>query len=79
MLILPFSDIRTDPRRLISRVEDHIGVPHFDGFTLLATKIHVTKKYEIPDSVKQKAAEHCAAEEDYIRQEFGDAFFQLTR
>jgi hypothetical protein len=79
MLILPFSDIRTDPLATIARVEDHIGVPHFDNFTLLTKKIHPTKKYEISDAVKQRAEEATATENDYLRNEFGEEFYHKTR
>lgn len=79
LLVLPYSDMKTDPRGMISRVEDHIGVPHFDGFTLLEARIHVTKKYEIPEAVTRQAAELCAEEDGYIAKEFGEEFFEKTR
>lgn len=79
LLILPFSDMRTDPRGMISRIEDHIGVPRFKDYTLLTTQIHVTKKLEIPAAVRQAAVELNASEDDYIRQEFGEEFFDKTK
>lgn len=79
LLVLPYSDMKTDPRGMISRIEDHIGVPHFDDFTILETPIHVTKKYEIPETVTRRAGEICAEEDAFLRSEFGQEFFDKTR
>ncbi|UVC12410.1 sulfotransferase (plasmid) [Rhizobium sp. TH2] len=79
LLIMPFSDIRKDPHGTIARVQDHIGVPRFEDFTLLTEKIHPTKKYEISDKVKSTAEDLTFNEAEYLRSEFGDEFFEKTR
>lgn len=79
LLVIPFSDIRNHPTETIVRVEDHIGIPHFDGFTLLSEKVHATKKYDISDSVKRAAQEVTQTEADYLLREFGEEFFEKTR
>lgn len=79
LLVLPYSNMKTDPRGMISEIEDHIGVPRFDGYELLTTQIHVTKKLEIPPSVVAAAAALTASEDDYIRREFGEEFFLKTK
>lgn len=79
MLVLPYSDMRTDPRGMIDRVEDHLGIARHDSYALLTEQIHVTKKLEIPPSVVAAATALTAAEDDYIRNEFGEEFFQKTR
>lgn len=79
MLILPFSQIKTDPRGMIARVEDHIGVPHFDDFILLDVRIHATREYVIPDAVHRRVAELSAEEDAYLTEAFGADFFEKTR
>ncbi|MGV3551094.1 sulfotransferase [Rhizobium sp.] len=79
MLIIPFSDVRKDPLGTIARVEDHIGVPNFDNYTLLDKKIHATRKHEIPASVRQVAEQMTQDEDAYLRRQFGEAFYEKTR
>lgn len=79
MLILPYGDMKTDPRGMIDRVEAHIGVPRHENYELLTEQIHVTKKIEVAPSVAAAAAALTAPEDDYIRREFGEEFFQKTK
>ena len=79
MLILPYGDMKTDPRGMIDRIEAHLGVAHHENYQLLTEQIHVTKKLEVAPSVVAAAAALTAAEDDYIRREFGEAFFQKTK
>ncbi|MBX9459102.1 MAG: sulfotransferase [Rhizobium sp.] len=79
MLVLPYATMRTDPRAMITQVENHLGLPRYEGYTLLTEQIHVTKKVAIPDAVVAVASKITAAEDDYIRHEFGEDFFQKTR
>lgn len=79
MLVIPFSDIRNDPQATIDRVQDYIGVPRYDNFSLLGERIHASKKYEMSDKVKRAAEALTWIEEDYLRTEFGDEFFDKTR
>lgn len=79
MLILPFSAIRDDPQGTIDRVQDHIGVPRHDNFSLLGERIHASTKYQMSDKVKRAAEALTWIEEDYLRTEFGDEFFEKTR
>jgi len=79
MLILPYGDMKTDPRGMIDRIEAHIGVARHEKYELLTEQIHVTKKLEVPPSVVAAAAALTAAEDDYIRQEFGEEFFLKTK
>lgn len=79
LLALPYSDMKTDPGGMINRVEDHLGIARHNGYELLTEQIHVTKKLEIPPSVVAAAAALTASEDDFIRQEFGEEFFQKTK
>ena len=79
LLILPYSDMKTDPRGMIDRVEDHLGIARHENYELLTEQIHVTKKLEIPPSVVAAATAITAGEDDYIRREFGEEFFQKTK
>ena len=79
MLVLPYGDMKTDPRGMIDRIEDHIGVSRHAHYELLTEQIHVTTKLEVAPSTIAAAAALVAAEDDYIRKEFGEAFFQKTK
>ena len=79
LLVLPYSDMRSDPRGMIDRIEDHLGIARHDNYKLLTEQIHVTKKLEIPGPVVEAAAALTAQEDDYIRQEFGEDFFRRTK
>ena len=79
LLVLPYGDMKMDPRGMITRIEDHIGIERHDDYELLTEQIHVTKKLEIPPSVIAAAAALVAAEDDYIRREFGEEFFLKTK
>lgn len=79
MLCLPYGDMKTDPRGMIDRIEAHIEVARHEDYALLTEQIHVTKKLEVPLSVIAAAAALTAPEDDYIRQEFGEEFFQKTK
>lgn len=78
MLVLPFGDIRTDPRGLMDRVEAHLGLSRHD-YTRLADQIHVTHKVELPEAVRAAATEMTAGEDDFLRQSFGEDFLARTR
>lgn len=79
LLILPYSDMKTDPRGMIDRIEDHLGIARYENYDLLTEQIHVTKKLEIPPPVLAAAAALTAGEDDYLRREFGEEFFQKTK
>jgi hypothetical protein len=71
--------MRSDPRGMIGRIEDHIGIARYDDYTLLTEQIHVTKKLEVPSSVVAAAVAATAGEDDYVRREFGEEFFMKTK
>jgi hypothetical protein len=79
LLVLPYSDMKTNPRGMIDRIEDHLGIARHENYELLTEQIHVTKKLEIPPSVVAAAEAITAGEDDYIRREFGEEFFQKTK
>lgn len=79
LLCLPYSDMKTDPRGMIDRIENHLGIARYENYELLTEQIHVTKKVEIPPSVVAAAAAVTAAEDDYIRREFGEEFSRRTK
>lgn len=79
LLTLPYGDMRADPRGLIDRVEDHLGIARFENYQLLTVQIHATAKLELPPSVIAAAAALTASEDAYIRREFGEEFFGKTK
>jgi hypothetical protein len=78
LLILPYGEIRRDPAGLITRIEDHIGVPRYGGYSLLSEQVHVSRKRAIPKDVIAAAAEITGTEDSYIRDTFGDDFYART-
>ena len=77
--IMPFGDIRDNPKSMIAAVETFLGISHFDGYRLLESKVHKTKKVEIPPEVVTKVKDKVAEEDTYIRSTFGDEFFRKSR
>jgi hypothetical protein len=79
LLVLPYGDMRSNPRHMIDRVENHLGIARHDGYTLLTTHIHTTWKMDVPEPVVAAIASLCSGEDDFLRQEFGEEFFEGTR
>lgn len=78
-LIVPFADVRDQPKALLARTEEFLGVPHFEGYLAAEEKVHVTKKAVVPQEVIEKAALRLKAEDDYLKQTFGEEFYERTR
>jgi hypothetical protein len=79
LLILPFGQVKSDPKALIERVESFLGLPNFAGYQALDEAAHVTKPVTIPDWVRERLGTHLAAEVDYLKSAFGEAFYDATR
>jgi hypothetical protein len=79
LLVLPYGDMRSDPRSMIDRIEDHLGIARHANYELLTTQIHSTRKMPLPVAVVDAATALCSSEDDFIRREFGDEFFDRTR
>jgi hypothetical protein len=79
MLVLPYGDLRSDPRGLLAKVEDFLGIARLKKYRHLADQVHATKKLTVPASVVQRARKRTAAEDEYLKATFGQAFFEQTR
>ncbi|MBJ7358465.1 sulfotransferase [Nocardioides sp.] len=79
VLALPFGDVREQPEDLIARVEDHVGVDRYAGYTRLRTTIHRSARAEIPPSVVARAEANVADDDRYLTEELGTDFFARTR
>jgi hypothetical protein len=77
--IMPFGDIRDNPKSLIAEIETFLGIDHFNGYHFLESKVHTTKTVDIPDDVVARVRDKVAPEEAYIRATFGDEFFRRSR
>jgi len=79
MLVLPFGMLKVDPRGMLAMIEDFLGIKRLGEYRYLTTNVHATRKLDIPERVVARAARKTAAEDDYLRTTFGDAFFEQTR
>lgn len=78
LLVLPFGDIRSDPARMVARIEKHLGIARHVGYSGLAQPVHVTRKLVIPESVIAAARALTSDEDDYIKRKFGQEFLEAT-
>lgn len=79
LLILPFGDIKTKPGEFIRRVEDFMDIPHFDRYQMLNEQVHKTKDVAVPGWVGEKIGALMKPQQDFIRQHFGQEFYERTR
>jgi hypothetical protein len=79
LLILPYRDMRADPREFLARIEDFLGIERLETYQYLTAEVHVTQKLEIPEKVIARATQKTAEEDTYLRTTFGEAFFERTR
>ena len=63
----------------MKRVEDFLEIPNFGLYRMLRKQIHKSKEAVIPQSVIARAAERVAREDDFLKQHFGQEFFNRTK
>jgi hypothetical protein len=78
LLILPYGAIKADAPGVMRQIESLIGVSHFDAYDF-SGRVHETKKFDIPDSVRSKFAERYAPQYQFLEQNFGAEFVRLTK
>jgi hypothetical protein len=78
-LALPYADIREQPLIFMKRVEDFLEIPNFGLYRMLRKQIHKSKEAVIPQSVIARAAARVAREDDFLKQHFGQEFFNRTK
>jgi hypothetical protein len=79
VLYLPFGWVKSEPEKLLRRVEDFLGLRGYGHYPRLREVVHATKKVEIaPDAI---AALSAAAEPQYafLRERFGPEFLAATK
>lgn len=79
MLVLPYGDLKADPRALLATIETFLGIPPLRKYRHLTTQVHVGKKLEVPENVIARATRKTAAEDDYLKEAFGESFFERTK
>lgn len=79
LLVLPFGMLKFDPRGMLDKIEDFLGIERLADYRYMTSKVHVTQKLDIPESVVARAAGKIAAENEYLITTFGEAFFEQTR
>jgi len=79
MLVLPYRMLKVDARGMLAKIEDFLAIERLAEYRYMTAEVHVTKKLDVPERVIARAARRTAAEDDYLRTTFGDAFFEQTR
>lgn len=78
LMIVPFGNVKSDPKGLIDRIETYLGVPHHDGYTYLNEVRHKSKKVDIPEWLVETMRADTQAEKDFLIREFGEEFYRQT-
>jgi hypothetical protein len=79
MLILPYGEMRADPRGVLAQIEDFLDIRRLEQYRYLTDDVHVTRKVEVPERVVARVRRKTAAEDAYLISTFGAAFFERTR
>ncbi|MFK7882528.1 sulfotransferase [Roseobacter sp.] len=77
LLYLPFGRIETDPAGLLKRIELHCNLPP-NKYPSAARPVHQTQPMPIPDFVLGHFQEHIAAQDRFLKDRFGEGFFDQT-
>jgi hypothetical protein len=75
--VLPYGDIRADPRMTMRRVEQFIGASPFNGY-VYEERVHQTSKFVMPDAVVAKVHQRMARQSAFLAAEFGADFLART-
>jgi hypothetical protein len=79
-LVLPFGEIKRNPRGLLRQIEDFIGAQPFDAYDSAEEAVHKTKEVEeIPQWVIDALDERAASQREFLIRTFGQDFYEKTR
>jgi len=78
LLILPFSQLKTDPASMIQTIETFIGAAPFK-YKALTQAVHKTKEIVVPDWVIEKATAIAKPQQAYLIDAFGQEFYEKTK
>lgn len=76
ILYIPFGDIRNNPQHVMQQVEAHIGLPPFDAYPKLTSKVHRTKEKAVTfsDELVNQMRSVCEPQNDFLVRHFGEEF-----
>ena len=75
IIYLPFGLIKSDPRKFMRRIEEHLGIPQGDYNELLSKPYHQTSKsVTIPAETKEHIERELRSEKEFIARFFGSDF-----
>lgn len=74
LLVLPFGRLRDDPLSVMRRVEEFIGVSHYEGYVNPEQKVHAGAEADVPDSVVKALEERFAHQRQGIKDWLGPEF-----
>jgi len=78
ILYIPFKEISKHPTAVLRKVEDHIGIPPFSGYSAPEKIIHKTPLMNIPESVIKDLHAALTPQYDFLEKRFGKEFCDLT-
>lgn len=79
ILYLPFGWVRTDPKRTIRAVEEHIGVSPWDDYPTLDKPVFQGKKLELDEHAVSALVRAAEPQYAFLRDRFGEEFLASTK
>jgi hypothetical protein len=76
-LFIPFRQIRENPRAVLDKVERHLGISHYDGYSAPHKPEHVTAKVPVPDCALESFVEELRVQQEFLRRFFGEDFIAM--
>lgn len=78
LLYLPFGAIKSDPRAVLRRIEEHCGLPAA-RYPSPDRKVHQTDPVTLPEAVEDWIDAQARPQNRFLEERFGAKFFQATR
>ncbi|MCX2975082.1 hypothetical protein EYC87_15945 [Halieaceae bacterium IMCC8485] len=74
LLYIPFKQVSREAKNTMLKIEKHIGLSPFDGYTNLSKAAHVTQKIKIPDHILEPLDTDFKLQNEFLRERFGSDF-----
>lgn len=78
ILYIPYKSLSISPEKTIETIENFIGADNFKGYRDLSSKVHVTKKIEIPNHVSEELTNRFSEQYDFLNHRFDEEFLKNT-
>ncbi len=74
ILYIPFDDIQSEPQRLMSEIEEFLGLPKFSSYEGLSKVVHKGSETSIPGIVDAELQRMMTGEFEYLKTRFSASF-----